>query len=720
MGGALTWQDEKTPSSVGEYRIERRIGAGGMGVVYLAVSPAGRRVALKIIRREFADDADYRARFRHEIEAARQVGGAFTAPVVSADADADPPWMATQYFDAPTLAERVRKDGAFGENAMWRLGRGLAEALRDIHRAGLVHRDLKPGNVLLTEDGPRVIDFGIARMLSAEPLTRTGKVLGTVSYMAPEQLSTPREIGPAADVFALGGVLTYAATGRGPFDGGTGTPPITVAMKITHDGPDLAGVPSALRGVIEKCLGKDPAARPSAAELLSLLQGEGAATAGPDGPEKTPEPEGVARGFQRRLHTRAYVLAAVAAVALAVVVPAMQGGGSNGARGDGKGATSLLARASSTSAAPAVEPVAALRPKGWGLWEKKPSTLAGRGSPDADYRPSCAGTGDVLVCTEIGVVAERIDAASGRVMWSKRDTGQDQPGRVVGFAEGAVLVDDMQGDERGAEGLEAFDIHTGHLLWSIRAVSPTFSLDGSALTMLEPPTRGNGKIERRQARTGRLIASRTLPADEYDTVFGGEDGALYLLRSGKEGFITSVVALDGTLRGTRVVATFDENPGNPLTADSHSVSFLLDGQGVTRVTTADGSKERLPLRGAPEGTARAQGNTLYLSRADGTLASYNLRTGRRNWSVQTGNESPTRPVLAGGRLYSLASDGRITCLDAATGKTRWRSAARRDPNVSAATYRTLPPEPVVLHGMVYAGSTTRSIFAVAPPGHEGA
>lgn len=148
---------------------------------------------------------------------------------------------------------------------MRRLGRGLAEALRDIHRAGLVHRDLKPGNVLLPEDGPRVIDFGVARLLSAEPLTRSGKVLGTVSFMAPEQLSMPREVGAAADVFALGGVLTYAATGRGPFDGDTGAPPIAVAMKIAHDAPDLAGVPSALRPVIEKCLSKDPTGRPSAA-----------------------------------------------------------------------------------------------------------------------------------------------------------------------------------------------------------------------------------------------------------------------------------------------------------------------------------------------------------------------------------------------------------------------------------------------------------------------
>ncbi|MEU9701247.1 serine/threonine-protein kinase [Streptomyces sp. NPDC047981] len=163
---------------------------------------------------------------------------------MGADPDAEPPWMATQYFDAPTLSRRIREEGALEEGAVWRLGRGLAEALRDVHRAGLVHRDLKPSNVLLTDDGPRVVDFGIARVLEAEPRTRTGKILGTVSFMAPEQLSAPREVGPAADVFALGGVLAYAATGRGPFDGDTGTPPIAIAMKIAQDEPDLAGFPA--------------------------------------------------------------------------------------------------------------------------------------------------------------------------------------------------------------------------------------------------------------------------------------------------------------------------------------------------------------------------------------------------------------------------------------------------------------------------------------------
>ncbi|MFF3467727.1 PQQ-binding-like beta-propeller repeat protein [Streptomyces sp. NPDC002619] len=359
--------------------------------------------------------------------------------------------------------------------------------------------------------------------------------------------------------------------------------------------------------------------------------------------------------------------------------------------------------------------MAALRPKGWGLWERKP-TVATRRDGDGDL-PSCAGTGEVLVCTEVGVVAERVDVASGRVLWSQPYTGLSvQAGSVVGFIGDTVLIDDTRGDDQGKEGLIGFDVKTGDQLWSTRAVAPSFSLQESTVTTVTPPVHGNGRIDRRDARTGRLVVSRTFPADELCAVFGGDDGALYLLKYGEEGFITSVAVLDAaTMRTTKVLATFDEDPGKPLTADSNTVSFLRDGQSVTRVTRADGSTERPPLRGAPEGPARVQGNTLYLSRADGALASYDLRTGQRNWSVETGGESPARPVLAGGRLYSLASDGRITCLDATTGETVWRSATRRDPNTSVATYHSLHPEPAVLHGVVYAGSTTGSIFAVTPP-----
>ncbi|MFJ1874172.1 protein kinase domain-containing protein [Streptomyces chartreusis] len=712
----MNWQDEKTPLAVGEYRIERRIGAGGMGVVFLAASPSGRRVALKVIREEFADDSDYRARFRHEIEAARQVSGAFTAPVVGADADADPPWMATQYFDAPTLSERVSKSGALGENAVWQLGRGLAEALRDIHRAGLVHRDLKPSNVLLTEDGPRVIDFGIARVLNAKPLTRTGKILGTVSFMAPEQLSAPRDVGAAADVFALGGVLTHAATGRGPFDGDTGAPPIAVAMKIVQDDPDLADVPTALRAIVEKCLHKDPATRPSPAELLALLQEKAVGAAGLERPEKISEPGAIVSGPRLRPWMRTYLLAAAAVVVVAVGVaaPVMWSGGGGRDRGTAKPSPS--ATTSSPPAVPAVEPVAAVRPKGWALWERKPATEEQRPSDP----PVCDGAGEVLVCTESGVVAERLDVTTGRVIWSHRQTNERTgPGRVVGFAGETVLVQDPNGDQ-----VVGFDVMTGDRLWSAEAEAHPTTQQATVITF---HMHANGlRIDRRDARTGKVLTTRTLSAEEQTTgIFDRSDGVPLLLKQHRnKGFTTSVATLDpATLRTTKVIATFEEDPGDLIAADANSLSFLravvnakhdLVGQSVTRVTIADGDVTHLPLQDPPLGAPRVQGNTLYLSRTDGTLASYNLRTARRNWVSETGGESPTPPVIVDGRVYSLAGDGRITCVDTATGKLIWQSAARRDSNASINILGSVL-EPVVLDGVVYAGATTGSIFAVAPP-----
>ncbi|MFF4369226.1 protein kinase [Streptomyces sp. NPDC001594] len=687
--------------------MERRIGAGGMGVVYLALSPSGRRVALKVIRQEFAYDADYRARFRNEIQAARQVSGAFTAPVVGADAEADPPWMATQYFDAPTLAEQIGKEGPLGEEAVWRLGRGLAEALRDIHRAGLVHRDLKPSNVLLTEDGPRVIDFGIARVLNATPLTRSGSVLGTISFMAPEQLSTPRHVGPAADVFALGGVLAYASTGRGPFDGGTGTPPIAVAMKIVQDEPDLDGMASPVRAVVEQCLHKEPAERPSPAELLILLQGDGTGTAGPMSRLRKPtvSPAGASGRTQRRPGKRAYVLASV--VLAGAAVPMMWAIGPGGDRGEAKAPPP--ATASTPPAGPAMEPVAALRPQGWALWERGPT------DPDGKHgqRPMCGSSGDVLLCSDDNT-AERIDKASGQVMWH-------EAGHVVGLAQETVLVSD-----KDQSTLMGFDAKTGRRLWSVAAISPGWGyLHVGASTVL---WRNGNRIERRDLRTGKVLATRSIPGMEWNP-FEGEDGTLLLLDRHSDGkaLTTSIALLDPVTLDTGKVITTLAGSFETLAADRNSLTFLANvmdaknrsrvGQDLVRITVADGRVTRAPLQDTPSANALVQGDRLYLSRADGRLTTYDMSTSHPTWTVETGSDSPALPVVADGRLYSLAGNGRITCVDVATGKVLWRSAARRDLNMPAGGGGLQDhPEFAVMDRVVYAGADTGAVFAVAPPG----
>lgn len=258
---------------IGEFTVERRLGAGGMGVVYLARSAGGRRVALKVIRPEYVDEPHFRARFRREVAAARKVSGAFTAPVVDADPDGDPPWLATQYVVGDALDARVRSGGPLPAAEVVRLAGQLAEALRDIHRQGIVHRDLKPANVLLAEDGVRVIDFGIARSVTqSRALTRSGAMVGTPAFMAPEQLTAAQAVSPATDVFALGGVLAYAALGRSPFEdpGAAGLEPIAVAFAVVHKEPDLTGLPGVLRALVARCLAKDPVRRPDLEEVLRL------------------------------------------------------------------------------------------------------------------------------------------------------------------------------------------------------------------------------------------------------------------------------------------------------------------------------------------------------------------------------------------------------------------------------------------------------------------
>ncbi|MFJ6382337.1 serine/threonine-protein kinase [Kitasatospora sp. NPDC092039] len=265
------------PRQVGEYRLLRQLGAGGMGRVYLGRTTGGRTVAVKVVRPDLAGDGAFRARFRLEVEAARRVGGAWTAPVLDADTEGGRPWVATGYIAGPALTSAVGEFGPLPEPAVRTLGVGLAEALAHVHGLGLVHRDVKPSNVLLTLDGPRLIDFGIARALDATTmLTQSGQVFGSPGFMSPEQ-ANGLPAGPASDVFSLGAVLAYAATGTRPFGSGVSVP--VLLYRVLHEEPDLSGLDGPLRAVVRDCLAKDPAARPTPGQLRERLDGDGAAAA---------------------------------------------------------------------------------------------------------------------------------------------------------------------------------------------------------------------------------------------------------------------------------------------------------------------------------------------------------------------------------------------------------------------------------------------------------
>ncbi|MFF4713636.1 serine/threonine-protein kinase [Streptomyces eurythermus] len=293
------------PAAVAGYRLAARLGAGGMGRVYLSHTRGGRPVALKVVRPELADDPDFRRRFRREVAAARRVRGAYTAELIDADPDGTPPWLATLYVPGPSLADAVARRGPLPVAAVLWLMAGVAEALQEIHAEGVVHRDLKPSNVLLAADGPRVIDFGIALAADGTSYTATGSTIGTPAFMAPEQ-ATGGEVTAATDVFALGQTAAFAALGRPLYGEGPG---VNVLYRIVHSEPDLSLLPEPLRPLFARCLAADPARRATPAEIVEWcrrrLGAEDGAGGGPavwreiSGPEvavpaPVPEPTAVA------------------------------------------------------------------------------------------------------------------------------------------------------------------------------------------------------------------------------------------------------------------------------------------------------------------------------------------------------------------------------------------------------------------------------------------
>ncbi|MFC4464942.1 LamG-like jellyroll fold domain-containing protein [Streptomyces xiangluensis] len=270
----MTALEPEDPRSVGDYRLLRRLGAGGMGRVYLGRSPGGRAVAVKVVHADLVRQPEFRSRFRREVQAARLVSGAFTAPVIDADPDAPLPWLVTSYISGPSLQDAVADRRSLPPQAVLALAAGLAEALTSIHAVNLVHRDLKPSNVLLAEDGPRVIDFGIARSAETAGITKAGRMVGSPGFMSPEQVAGDAEITWAGDVFSLGAVLAYAATGSNPFGDG---PTPALLYRVVHTEPDIEAVTHpTLRALITACLVKDPARRPTPREILTRVGPEGA------------------------------------------------------------------------------------------------------------------------------------------------------------------------------------------------------------------------------------------------------------------------------------------------------------------------------------------------------------------------------------------------------------------------------------------------------------
>ncbi|MFF6801673.1 PQQ-binding-like beta-propeller repeat protein [Streptomyces sp. NPDC012616] len=691
------------PKALGGYRIVDRLGAGGMGVVYRGRSRSGREVAVKVVHAQYAEDPVFRARFRQEIEAVRKVSGAFTAPVVDADPEAVRPWMATQYVSGPTLAARIRDHGPLRGAELRRLALGLVEALREIHRAGVVHRDLKPGNVLMAHDGPRVIDFGISRAAENQTLTETGKMIGTPPFMSPEQFTDARSVGPASDVFSLGALLVFAATGRGPFDADS---PYLTAWRVLQEEPKVEAVAEPLRSVLTRCLTKDAESRPGLEELAEefarVLPGPSAGdmetvTLRLPPPATADEPGRPAAGPRpgRRSRLRRWPVLAGTAGVLALAVT-----GYLLLDVDPFGRTE---ESGSTTGGPAVG--WAPLPKGWKPWQtsvygtaatgvKKP---LGGGAPDG-ASPSCAMGKSALYCGGDGTLPVRVDGATGRLAWRAESLPPGLPqarvnSRVLGERDGVLLVSEFvmnkAGDDQSATAL-ALDTATGKLLWS-RPLRGTGAVTPAIVGDLALTSDGGYRVTARELRGGAARWTATVPVGpSYSCEFQEADGVPYADCT-DAGLPSRNVfyAVDPADGSTRKVGVPDGEVDYVGAADGDLVfvaqvprdqrSFDEAAYGEVLLVDPDtGAVRRTKLPGGPRGQAALVGGVLCFANSRGQLVAHSPETGKQLWQTSTTLQQPGTPVADGqGRaVFAASASGRVAAVDIGTGELLWESTAR--------------------------------------------
>jgi outer membrane protein assembly factor BamB len=712
--------------SIGGYTLVDRLGSGGMGVVYLGHSASGRPVAVKVVHAQYAQDEEFRTRFRQEVAAARRVSGAFTAPVVDADPDAEVPWMATLYVPGRTLEDIVAEQGALGGREVRVLALGLVEALRDIHQAGVVHRDLKPSNVLMAEDGPRVIDFGISRAADNEALTMTGHMIGTPPFMSPEQFASPRDVTAASDVFSLGSLLVYAATGNRPFDGGS---PYMTGYQVVHEQPSLDGVPEPLLGMVGRCLDKDPAARPQLAELHKMFRTLPDTAAGPStvagnmgtgaGPGGTTVSEPAGGGRGRRVR---HLVVLGAALAVTVV---------------GASAYHLATSPDTTTgtAADTADPPDPALPAGWRPWQAKltrpvPGDADGPTVINVDSVDSgCVSGGSALYCAGTGFTVARIAAASGRAEWTVGNSAQAAE-RPLGVRNGIVYAYEPQ-DETvySTRRLIALDTDAGKQVWTraIDAGHPAALFSGGVLTMSDKAT----EFVALDARTGedlwRTPAKSSAGTGCAPLVLGG---APYGLCSDADDptqgqvDLLSLAPADGTPRELATVPLtampLGAVGGQPLFAVRQRLdSESNDGRdepyaALLRVNPAEGTVSRIPLPDIPRGTATLVDGTVYFVRPDGTVTAVRAADGTRLWQEGTQIENLSAPVrsTAYDSLYLANRYGRLLALDRETGAARWTTNKLDDPGTSAQD--TIPSVLLVKDAIVAVAGDTA--FSVRPDG----
>ncbi|MCX5207245.1 PQQ-binding-like beta-propeller repeat protein [Streptomyces sp. NBC_00237] len=714
------------PRQVGRYRITARLGAGGMGRVYLGRSASGRAVAVKVVRAELAEDPGFRARFALEIEAASRVTGFFTAAVVDADPEGSPAWLATAYVPGTSLEDAVRTHGALPQLSVQALGAGLAEALEAIHRVGLIHRDLKPSNVLLAADGPRVIDFGISKAVEASGLTRTGMVIGTPGFMSPEQV-TGKPVGPAGDVFSLGAVLAFAATGTSPF--GTGSAH-AVNFRAVYEEADLGRLPSGLAAV-RRCLAKDPGERPAVpALIMEFAQALGetdaqtamthalAATVWPPGPTTRSREPREPRESQEPLATEPRPPEPKTDPGPAPA-PAPTARAVSSAQPKPAAARTNVRAAARTYTPPGPAPglsrrktlligglvlIIALALTAWwflvrGEVRSPKWTFATGGSASS---PTIA-AGTAYVSSYNGSLYA-VDVATGNKRWAFNPV--DNGGRPSSAAVSGNTV-----YVATEEKIYAVDARTGKQKWEFD--NATNSNGGESLVRPTPPVvRGStvyinggtlrgGELNALDAATGKKRwAFRTGSLSTHTPTVSG--GTVYVI--GQDQARSHLFAIDAESGRKRWEYTgsgsFSHSP-----AVAHGTVYV-HGRELYAVNADNGKRKWSVKAGEYTGSSPTAANGIVYFGMDDSLCAVDAITGEKRWSFKTDNSVHSKPTVADGRVYFGSQDKRVYALDAATGERRW--------TVEADSY--VSSSPAVADGTLYFGSEGPPAFPAGSTG----
>ncbi|MGY4963292.1 outer membrane protein assembly factor BamB family protein [Streptomyces sp. 900105245] len=729
MVDQLTQHD---PRRIGPFEVLGRLGAGGMGLVYLARSASGRRVAIKTVRTELAEDQLFRVRFTREVEAARAVSGFYTAAVVDADPRAAVPWLATAYVPAPSLEEIVNECGPLPAQAVRWLAAGVAEALQSIHGAGLVHRDLKPSNVLVVEDGPRVIDFGIASGVSNTRLTMTNVAVGTPAYMSPEQAKDSRSVTGASDVFSLGSMLVFAATGHPPFHGAN---PVETVFMLLREGPDLTGLPDELRPLIESCMQMEATGRPNPADLQAQLAphlfGSGSDDSGTASawlPEKAVGLIESRRGGRPAIKPAPATAPGPRSGGRAAVPPPppydppgpapvpvgapgtgpVQLAGAKVPIGPGPRVADARAaavkapppeaglvaswsrpRPGVAGADPAVPPAPPMPPEtasGWRPWRFRMSNDVW-GTPAVD--------GDLVYVTSFEVHA--LDVGTGRRRFKTRDVAWS-----MAVADGRIHASD-------GPTLFALDAREGTDLWRLSTDAWVYSLTADRGTVVTG-TRGGG-VQAWEATGGQKLWEISGCQTDFESPEAGplvHDGTVYVWQDAR---LRALEARTGEERWSYPIGDAASCGGVPVRlnpADDGYV-YISAGTRVLAIEAAGGMVgwhfEAPAVFLSPPAFApgpAVTGGGVYLADYLGTVYALDATDGRDRWRIATESRSSVEPVLVAGGHVHVGSGKGLYTLDAVTGTPKWRFQAGGD----------VVGAPAVAEGRIHFGSTDHLLYTL--------